>query len=190
MIKNYFIIAIRNLIRQKGYFLINLLGLTIGLTACILIAFYVIDEFSYDKFHEKSDRIFRANRFYNSNDVQEDAATCSFPFGPTLQFDYPDMVEHVVRFYNGFARQAFFEYRNTEDEVVKFNETGFYMVDSSVFKVFSFKLIKGNPETALNRPNTLVISESTARRYFGDEPALGKLLRLEWRIYLLKRILG
>jgi putative ABC transport system permease protein len=84
-----------------------------------------------------------------------------------------------VRFFNGFARHAFLEYRKTEDDVIRFNETGFYLVDSSVFKVFSFKFLQGNPETALNRPNTVVISASTARKYFGDEPALGKLLRLE-----------
>jgi putative ABC transport system permease protein len=89
------------------------------------------------------------------------------------------MVEHVVRFFNGFARHAFVEYRKTEDDVVRFNETGFYFVDSTIFKVFSFKFLHGNPETALNRPNAVVISASTARKYFGDEPALGKLLRLE-----------
>jgi len=179
MLKFNILIAIRNITRNLKYTIINIGGLAIGLTCFIFITLYISDELKYDKFHTKSDRIYRANRFYNSNDVQEDAATCSFPFGPTLQFDYPDMVEHVVRFYNGFARQTFIEYRKTEDDVVKFNETGFYMVDSTVFKVFSFKFLHGNPETALNRPNTIVISASTARKYFGDEPALGKLLRLE-----------
>ncbi|MFC2124067.1 ABC transporter permease [Bacteroidota bacterium] len=179
MLKFNILIAIRNITRNLKYTVINIGGLAIGLTCFIFIALYIGDELKYDQFYTKSDRIYRANRFYNSNDVQEDAATCSFPFGPTLQFDYPDMVEHVVRFYNGFARQTFIEYRKTESEVVKFNETGFYLVDSTVFKVFSFKFLHGNPETALNRPNTIVISSSTARKYFGDESALGKLLRLE-----------
>jgi putative ABC transport system permease protein len=179
MLKFNILIAIRNISRNLKYTIINIGGLAIGLTCFIFITLYISDELKYDKFHTKSDRIYRANRFYNSNDVQEDAATCSFPFGPTLQFDYPEMVEQVVRFYNGFTRQTFIEYRKTEDDVVKFNETGFYLVDSTVFKVFSFKFLQGNPETALNRPNTVVISASTARKYFGDEPALGKLLRLE-----------
>ena len=179
MLKFNILIAIRNITRNLKYTMINIVGLAIGLTCFIFIALYISDEMKYDTFHEKADRIYRVNRFYNSNDVQEDAATCSFPCGPTLQFDYPDMVEQVVRFFNGFARQRFIEYRKTEEDVIRFNETGFYLVDSTVFKVFSFKFLHGNPETALNRPNTVVISASTARKYFGDEPALGKLLRME-----------
>ena len=179
MLKFNLLIAFRNIIRNLKYTIINIVGLAIGLTCFLFIALYISDELKYDKFHAKSDRIYRVNRFYNSNNVQEDAATCSFPCGPTLQFDYPDMVEEVVRFYNGFARQVFIEYRKTEEDVVRFNETGFYLVDSTVFKVFSFKFLQGNPETALNRPNAVVISSSTARKYFGDEPALGNLLRLE-----------
>ena len=179
MLKFNILIAFRNITRNLKYTVINIGGLAIGLTCFIFITLYINDELKYDKFHAKSDRIYRVNRFYNSNNVLEDAATCSFPCGPTLRFDYPDMVEQVVRFYNGFVRQAFIEYRKTEDDVVKFNETGFYLVDSTVFKVFSFKFLQGNPETALNRPNAVVISASTARKYFGDEPALGKLLRME-----------
>jgi len=179
MLKFNILIAFRNITRNLKYTIINIGGLAIGLICFIFIALFISDELKYDQFHEKSDRIYRVNRFYNSNDVQEDAATCSFPSGPTLQFDYPDMVEEVVRFFNGFARQRFIEYRRTEEDVIRFNETGFYLVDSTVFKVFSFNFLHGNPETALNRPNTVVISESTAQKYFGDEPALGKLLRME-----------
>lgn len=179
MLKFNFLLAIRNITRNLKYTMINLAGLAIGLTCFIFITLYISDELKYDQFHTESDRIFRVNRFYNSNNVQEDAATCSFPCGPTLQFDHPDMVEEVVRFYNGFARQVFIEYRKNEEDVVRFNETGFYLADSTVFKVFTFKFLQGNPETALNRPNAVVISASTARKYFGDEPALGKLLRLE-----------
>ena len=129
MLKFNFLIAFRNIIRNLKYTIINIVGLAIGLTCFLFIALYISDELKYDKFHAKSDRIYRVNRFYNSNNVQEDAATCSFPCGPTLQFDYPDMVEEVVRFYNGFARQVFIEYRKTEEDVVRFNETGFYLVD-------------------------------------------------------------
>lgn len=179
MLKLNILIAFRNITRNLKYTIINIGGLALGLICFIFIALFISDELKYDQFHEKSERIFRVNRFYNSNDVQEDAATCSFPFGPTLQFDYPDMVEEVVRFFNGFARQRFIEYRRTEEDVIRFNETGFYLVDSTVFKVFSFNFLHGNPETALNRPNTVVISASTAQKYFGDEPALGKLLRVE-----------
>jgi len=92
MLKHQFIIAIRNIVRNLNYSIINIGGLAIGLASFIFIILYINDELKYDKFHEKADRIYRVNRFYNSNDVNEDAATLSFPAGPALQFDYPDMI--------------------------------------------------------------------------------------------------
>jgi len=82
MIRHYFIIAYRNIIRHLNYSLLNIGGLAIGLASYLFIAIYINDEISYDKFHGKADRIYRVNRLYNSNDVNEDAATCSFPLAP------------------------------------------------------------------------------------------------------------
>ena len=119
------------------------------------------------------------NRFYNSNDVNEDAATCSFPLAPTVIEDYPNLFENTVRMFNNFNNQTFVEYQKNENEVVKFNETKLYLVDSTMFDIFTFSFIKGDPKTVLDRPNTMVITETIASKYFGNEDPIGKLLRLE-----------
>lgn len=93
MLRHYFVIAIRNLKRSLNYSLINIGGLAIGLASFLFIVTYINDELRYDRFYENASRIYRVNRFYNSNAVHEDAATCSFPFGPALKLDYPEIVE-------------------------------------------------------------------------------------------------
>jgi putative ABC transport system permease protein len=182
MRRHNLIIAFRNIAKYWNYSLINIGGLAIGLASFIFIILYIQDELKYDAFHVNADRIYRVNRLYNSNDVDEDAATCSFPCGPALVFDYPDIVKESVRFFNGFRPHWFFDYQKSEDEIIRFYENYFMLADSNVFKVFSFPFIEGDPETALQRPGTIVITESTARRYFGDEPAIGKVLRVEEQI--------
>jgi len=179
MIKHILTIAIRNILKYWNYSLINISGLAIGLASFMFIVLYITDELSYDRFNEKADRIYRVNRFYNANDANEDAATCPFPLGPTLETAYPGMVEKTVRFFNQLRPQWFFDYTNSKNEVVKFNEKNFMLVDSSVFEVFTFPFVQGDPKTALERPGTIVLTESTAKRYFGDESAIGKTLRLE-----------
>lgn len=179
MFKHILTIAIRNIARYWNYSIINIVGLAIGLASFMFIILYITDELSYDTFHEHADRIYRVNRFYNANDANEDAATCPFPLGPTLETAYPDIVEKSVRFFNALRPYWFFDYTNSNNEVIKFNERNFMFVDSTIFGIFSFPFVQGNAETALDRPFALVISESTAKRYFGDEPAVGKTLRLE-----------
>ncbi|MBE9510535.1 MAG: ABC transporter permease [Bacteroidetes bacterium] len=179
MIRHYFIIAYRNITRHLNYSLLNIGGLAIGLASYIFIAIYINDEISYDKFHDKADRIYRVNRLYNSNDVNEDAATCSFPFAPALEFDYPDIVESTCRFFDFQVSKIFFEYREDTNNIVKYNERGFFLVDSTVFDIFTFSFVKGDPATALNSPNTIVLTSSAAKRYFGKEDPIGKILIAE-----------
>lgn len=179
MFKHNIKIAFRNILKYWNYSIINIGGLAIGLASFIFIVLYIDDELKYDKFHTNSDRIYRVNRLYNSNDVDEDAATVSFPCGPTLEMDYPGIVEKQVRFFNQFRNNWFFDYERKDGEVIRFNEPYFMLADSTVFDVFTFPFIAGDPKTALDRPNTIVISESTAKKYFGDEPAIGKVLRVE-----------
>ncbi len=179
MLRHYFVIAFRNLKRNLNYSLINIGGLAIGLASFLFIVTYINDELRYDRFHENASRIYRVNRFYNSNEVREDAATCSFPFGPALKVDYPEIVEEVCRFFNFQTPKYFFEYRKDSSHVVKFNERRFFLVDSTVFDIFTFPFIKGDPATALNRPHTIVLTESTAERYFGEEDPIGKVLLAE-----------
>ena len=182
MIRHLITVAARNIRKSLNYSILNILGLAIGLASFLFIAIYIADEIKYDRFHKGYGDIYRMNRLYNSNDINEDAATCSFPFAPALQEDYPDMVKSTVRFFDFQVSEFLFEYEKSQDEIIKFNEEWFYLADSNVFEVFTFPLIEGDPKTALIRPNTVVISESTARRYFGDESPIGKTLRVEEQV--------
>lgn len=171
MIKNYFIVAIRNLLRQKGYFVINLLGLTIGLTACLLIAFYVIDELSYDKFHDKGDRIYRIGYRYKmpSGDVVEYPVT-EYRFKEAFE-NYFTQIESFVR----ISRSSAFYLQYGEN---KFYEDGISLVDKEFFNVFTYEWLMGDQESALIEPFTAVITQSTANKYFGDSNPIGKNLEV------------
>jgi len=179
MLRHFFTIAIRNTLKHLNYSLLNVAGLAIGIASFLFILIYVADELKYDRFHEGYEQIYRMNRLYNSNDINEDAATCSFPFGPALAEDYPDMVKSMVRFFDFQVSEFMFENREDSMSVIKFNEEWFFLADSNVFEMFTFPLIEGDPLTALVRPNTVVLSESTSKRYFGDTPAMGKTLHVE-----------
>ncbi|HEC42647.1 MAG TPA: ABC transporter permease [Bacteroides sp.] len=184
MFRHYLLITLRNLGRHLNFSIINIGGLAIGLASFIFIILYINDELKYDKFNEKSSQIYRVNRFYNSNDVNEDAATLSFPAGPTIQLDYPGMVVNVCRFFNFMATQVFIDYQKNDSTLIKNNETGFFLVDSTVFEMFNFPLLVGDPKTVLSRPNVMVITESAAKRYFGEENPVGKSLRLNEQLDL------
>ena len=179
MLRHLFTVTTRNILKYFNYSLLNILGLAIGISSFLFILIYVLDELKYDRFHKDNERIYRMNRLYNSNNINEDAATCSFPFAPALAEAYPDMIESVVRFFDFQVSELLFEHRRDSTNVVKFNEEWFYLADSTVFEMFNFPLTAGEPTTALDRPNCVVLSESTSKRYFGEEPALGKTLLIE-----------
>jgi putative ABC transport system permease protein len=169
MLQNYITVALRNLIRQKGFSIINLLGLTIGLTVSALIILYIVHELGYDRFHEKHDRIYRVAIDGEISGQSLNVAVSSPPFGPALKNDYPDIVD--------FTRidQAGTSLLSTG--INKFYEEDVLYADSGFFRMFSVPMIHGNPETALEGPSKIVLSESTAKKYFGDEHAIGKVLR-------------
>jgi putative ABC transport system permease protein len=179
MFRHIFLVAVRNAYKHLNYALINILGLALGLASFIFIMIYVTDELKYDKFHRNADKTYRVNRLYNANNVNEDAATLSFPEGEALQNTYPDMIKSMCRLFDLQISTLLFEYVKNEKDIIKFNEDWFYMADSTVFDVFTFSFVEGDPKTVLERPGTIVISESTAKRYFGKEPAVGKVLRVE-----------
>ncbi len=179
MLRHLLTVASRNILKHFQYSLLNIIGLAIGLSSFLFILIYVLDELNYDRFHRDYQRIYRMNRLYNSNNINENAATCSFPFGPALAEAYPDQIESVVRFFDFQVSEFLFEYRKDSTDVVKYNEPWFYLADSTVFDMFSFPLVQGDPATALDRPNCVVLTQSTARKYFGSEPALGKVLWIE-----------
>jgi len=178
MFRYNLLLAVRNMIKYWRYTLINIGGLALGLASFLFISLYIGDELSYDRFHQNAQRIYRVNRWYNTQAVNEDAATCSFPCGPAIEADYPHLVEKMVRIFDFQVPEMLFEYQASGD-TIRFNEPWFYLADSSIFDIFTFEFVRGNSSTALHRPNTLVITESAARRYFGDETPLGKKLRLE-----------
>ena len=174
MLKYNIKIAFRNLINRKRYALVNVLGLAIGLACFIVIALYVIDELSYDLHNSKSERIYRIVNVYDFDGVGEESSSSPFPVGPTLLMEYPHLIETSVRFYNNWSSHYFVEYGEK-----RFNERKLFFVDSTVFNVFDIPFIAGNPASALNKPGTVVLTESASRRYFGDEDPIGKKLEIE-----------
>jgi len=166
MFKNYLKTALRNLMRNKFYSMINIVGLAIGITACILIMLYVKSEVSYDKFHEKVDRIYRVNLYAVLSDDNINQPVTNPPLANAMQSEIPE-VEEAVRITN-FAQPVI---RHNDDV---FNETKWYFTDANFFKVFSASFINGNPGNALGQPNTVVLTETTAKRYFGKENPLGQ----------------
>ena len=170
MIKNYLKIAIRNLWKHKGFSAINIIGLAMGLGCFIVIAMYVFDELSYDKYNEKADRIYRINSDIRFGGPELNMAVSSDPMGETLKQDYPE-VENYVRFYNSNGSKLI----KKGNEYIK--ESKVTHVDSTLFDVFTFHSIMGNTKVALTEPNTVVITESAAKRYFGSaKEAMGQTL--------------
>jgi putative ABC transport system permease protein len=179
MLLNFFKILLRSFIKRRVYYIINITGLAIGITSFILIMLYVFDELSYDRFYSKSDRIVRVCMIYDFGGVGENSASMPFPVAYTLKSEYPDMVEEVVRLFNFQSDRSLVEY-----EGKKFNESRFFFADSTFFEIFDQKFVSGDPATALKEPNSVVITESIARKYFGEEDPMGKVLKLEVRVPL------
>ena len=165
---------LRSFIKRKVYTLINLMGLAIGITSFILIMLYVYDELSYDKHYSKADRIARVCMIYDFGGVGENSASMPFPVAFTLKEAYPDMVEEAVRVFNFQSDRSLIEYDGQ-----KFNESRFYFADSTFFKIFEQEFVSGDPLTALNEPNSVVITETIAAKYFKGQDAMGKVFKYE-----------
>ena len=146
MIRNLLLVAIRNLKRDKWYSILNILGLTIGITFSLLLIFYIKDELSYDRYHEKADRIVRivANIKEPSKDTMRWASN-PYPMGPELVKDFPE-VEDAIRFIDNGKMML-------RDGDHRFYNDGSYFVDSGFFRVFTYKMLEGNPKTALVEPD-------------------------------------
>ncbi len=176
MWKNYVKVALRTMQRHKGYTFINVAGLASGIVCFMLILLYVQDERSYDRYHDNADRTYRVVEVMG--DVEESASQ-PFLTGVTLVNDFPHLVESQVRFYNLKAPTVAMRYEAPTGEVRSFNERHFFFTDSTLFDVFNFTLVRGNPETVLDEPFTVILTQAVADRYFQGEDPLGKTLRLE-----------
>ena len=169
MFRNYLLITIRNLFRNRISSFVNILGLAIGMAAFILIIQYVRFELSYDDFHEKGDRIYRVQQDrYDKGELSTQWAAGCPAVGQALHENFEE-VENFARFqiWNGVFSIG----------ERKFKEEKVYLADTSFFEVFSFRILEGDPNTALRNPLEMLVSESTARKYFGDENPIGESLR-------------
>lgn len=169
MFRNYFTIAWRNLKKHKVFSFINIMGLAVGITACFLIFLYVQFELSYDTFHTKADRIYRVVADLKTPSDTFHTGTGSAAFGPNIKADFPE-VEAFVR----FERASILVKKGT----VKFQEANTIWADSTFFTTFSFPLVYGDAATALKEPLSVVFTETTAKKYFGDVNPVGQTVQL------------
>ena len=176
MLKNMFKIAIRNAARHKQFTFLNIVGLSIGLTACLLIGLYVQDEYKFDKHYKDLDRIYRVNMPMIWGDWEEEFSSTGPNVAIAMQEDLPEF-EQVTRLHEPDA--DYLSYDRPDGTRLQFDERDFFVADTNFFEVFSFQFIKGDPKTAFKRPGQLVITEETAQRYFGDDEPIGKTIHIE-----------
>ncbi len=175
MFRNYLTIAFRHMSRQKAYTFINVFGLAFGFAACILILLYVQNELSYDKHLADHERIYRVTRAWHNADgeVNLHLGHVAPPFGPLLKMDYEGQIEQAVRFLNNDPLLS------VPETDKKFEENNFFFADPEFLEVFSWKLIEGDPENLLTEPYSIVLTETSAKKYFGDDDPLGKAINFE-----------
>jgi putative ABC transport system permease protein len=174
MFGNYLKIAIRNLVKTKLYSLVNILGLAIGMTACLLILHYVSYEKSYDKFHEAGERIYRLR--YERSDSSGAAvkfASCTPPAAGFIRERYPE-VEKIARIQNRRAVVSFGDRKFTEERM--------YFAEPDFLDILEFKFIKGDPLIGIREANNAFISQSTARKYFGNQDPMGKTFSVDKKV--------
>ena len=179
MIHHFFQIAWRNLIKRKFYSFINIAGLAIGMACCVLITLYVQHELSYDQYHTKHDRIYRVLQTFRSVQHGETITApapedyqvwgCA-PVGPALLADFPE-IEKVVQFMSPASLLL-------QHGDKRFQQDNLLIIDSTAFDVFSWKMLSGNPHTALTAPNSIVLTRTVARKFFGNDNPVGQLLRV------------
>ena len=169
MIKNYLKIAWRNIWKTKAFSIINICGLAVGMTACFLIALYVNFERSYDRYHEKADRIYRLVCDVKTPTETINANITSGPMAMYAAKDLPEIENYVRLLPNSLLIRK---------DNIKYQESAVFFADSSLFQLFDFPLLAGSPETALKEPFSVVLSESAAKKYFGKENPIGKSLLL------------
>jgi len=173
MLQSYIKIFLRNFKRSPAFIVINIIGLAIGMAASILIFLFVQHEISYDRYHEKSDNIYRLSRQWTNADgeISLHLGHLAPPFGPLLKEDFEGRIEEAVRL---LPTEPVLIY-----EGKSFQESKFFFSDPELFKVFSWKLLEGDPDKALDFPDGLVISETMARKYFGDNEPMGKAIEMK-----------
>jgi putative ABC transport system permease protein len=183
MIKNLLLTAWRNFKKDKWYSLLNVLGLTIGITFSLFLIFYVTDELGFDRFEKNADRIYRINTYIHEKDKNTDWTLSQLPLGVQVKKDYPE-VEEMARFIS--RERTLFKYGEKN-----FYETKAYYADSTAFKVFTYKFLEGNAATALEAPFDIVITKSLADKYFGkNSTAIGKTIKTVYDNYRVTGVIA
>jgi putative ABC transport system permease protein len=174
MFKNYFITSMRSLMRSKGFSVINILGLAVGLATFSLISIYVYHELSFDRYHKNADRIVRIVENLRTENELLFQSVSSPPMGPHMLKDFPEIESYVrLQRWNLLVdRNGFSSY-----------EPDNYIADSTVFDIFSFPLLKGDKKTALREPFSIVLTESMAKKYFADEDPIGQTLKMDYDMF-------
>ncbi len=168
MINNILKTTLRYILKHYGYSLLNVTGLTLGITSALFLVIYVSDELSYDRYHENADRIYRVSSKITETDDQFTWNIAQIPMGPQVVQDYPE-VESFVRFIN--MPRALYKYEDRE-----YVEENFFYADSTVFDIFTYRVIRGEVRSAVKDPNKIVLTETAASRYFGDSDPLGRTI--------------
>ncbi|MEO6253271.1 MAG: ABC transporter permease [Ferruginibacter sp.] len=178
MIKNYFKIAWNNLKKNKVFSFINIFGLSVGLASCMLISLYILHELSYDKYQQNGKNIYQLGTIFINQGEEKTTATTPAPMAQAMQMDFPE-VEQTTRLLALFSEDKTLLQYNEKNGIPKsFYEPKGYLADSTFFRMFTYKFIEGNPATALNDPKTIVLSEEIAKKIFGDQAALNKMLHI------------
>jgi len=178
MIKNYFKIAWRNLVKNKVFSFINILGLTIGITSCMLITLYILNEISYDRYQANGKDIYQVGTTFIQQGKEMKMPTTPAPMARAMQMDFPE-ITMTTRLMGLFAEdKTLMQYNGKNGELKSFYETKGYLADSAFFRMFTYNFIEGNPATALNNPNSIVLSEEIAEKIFGSQPALNKVIHI------------
>ncbi len=169
MIKNYLKITVRHLTRQPGYTALNIMGLTVGIASCLLIVLYLFVEMGYDKQHSKADRIYRISSDFTEPDNTFRWTSTQHPLARTLKEEVPEVEQYTRIMGNG--RTSF----SREND--HFFEEEIYLADSTIFEIFDYRFIYGDPKTALQEPNTICINQSIATKLFGDGDPIGEFIK-------------
>ena len=178
MIRTYFKIAWNNLRKNKVFSFINIFGLAAGLACCMLITLYIRNEISYDKYHQHAADIYQLGTNFIREGKETKMSGTPAPVAQAMQFEYPE-IEQTTRLLALFNEdKTLLQYNEKNAAPHSFYETKGYIADSSFFRVFTYDFLEGNPATALNEPRTVVLSEEIARKIFGNQPALNKLLHI------------
>ncbi len=182
MLANLITIAFRNIYKKLGYSLLNILGLTLGIASALFLIMYVTDELSFDRYHDKADRIVRVQSAIKETDDEFTWIVAQIPFGPQVVQDYPEVEEYTRLYQQGAAM-----YKATDGK--EFKENNVYVADSAFFDIFTYRIVEGNAAEALNNPGNLVLTQTMARRYFGSGPAVGKTLQSGTQLYTITAVM-